>query len=67
MNKKQFIAQCQKALENFNNGNERLADKQVQILEVTLEKKFKKDQDCFNEMKKVWEAEHFYHEKNRNR
>jgi hypothetical protein len=64
MNKKQFIIQCQKILENFNNGKERLADMQLKVLEVVLEKKFKNDQDCLNAINPVWDAETNYHKKN---
>lgn len=66
MNKKQFIIQCQKTLENFNTGNEILADNQVKVLEAVIERKFKNNEDCLNAMKTVWDAEYAYHKKHTN-
>ena len=67
MSKKQFLKQCNDAIENFNNGKERLAKAQVKTLEPILEKHFKEDVDCINAICKVWELENIYHKKNINK
>lgn len=62
--KKRFISDCKVILDNFNNGNERLADLQTKTMEVFLNAKFKNDPECLDVMKEVWKAEAEYHKKN---
>ena len=62
--KKRFINDCKVIVDNFKNGNERLADIQTKTMEVFLDVKFRDDPECITAMQEVWKAEAEYHKNN---